>query len=291
MAQTIGRSEIRVGLIDGPIALAHAELAEARLIPLGDVPAGCDGASSSACRHGTFVAGMLCARRGGAAPAICPGCTFLICPIFRGSASASSKVLAERIIMAVDAGAKLINLSIGSQSISSSGDQILWQALDHAALTGAVIVAAVGNQGVIGSSAITRHPAVISVLGTDLRGRPLQRTNLGATSARRGVAAPGTGVTSISPDGGTVTLSGTSVAAPIVTGALALLWSKFPGISAVMLRDALVPRGRGRVIMPPMLDVRTAYAQLAALYTGGYPRWPTNLASRKRQIPRWWLPS
>jgi len=79
------------------------------------------------------------------------------------------------------------------------GDQVLQRALDYASARGTIAVAAAGNDGTIGSSAITGHPGVIPVAGC---------TSLGTR-----VGKP-------------LSLSGTSVAAPFVTGAIALIWPK-----------------------------------------------------------------
>ena len=60
--------------------------------------AACKNASSIACRHGTFVAGILCAKRGLSAPAICPGCTLLLRPIFMDeTATIIAKVLTKTL--------------------------------------------------------------------------------------------------------------------------------------------------------------------------------------------------
>ena len=91
------------------------------------------------------------------------------------------------------------------------------------------MVAAAGNQGTVGSSAITRHPWVIAVIGCDLEGRPTTESNLGSSIGRGGLAAPGQNITSLGTNGKPQTSGGTSVAAPFVTGAIALLWSEFPG--------------------------------------------------------------
>src|SRR5690242_11984671 len=81
--RTGGQPEIVVGLIDGPVFLAHPDLADQNIkeVP-GKLRGTCAHADSAACLHGTFVAGILCARRGSAAPATCPGCTVLIRPIY-----------------------------------------------------------------------------------------------------------------------------------------------------------------------------------------------------------------
>src|SRR5438067_1343694 len=83
MELTSGRSEIAIGLIDGPVATNQPDLASENIRELtGKLQESCPQAKSMACMHGTFVAGILCARRNSAAPAICPDCTLLVRPIF-----------------------------------------------------------------------------------------------------------------------------------------------------------------------------------------------------------------
>jgi subtilisin family serine protease len=127
----------------------------------GKTKGACSLADSLACTHGTFVAGILFARRGSAAPAICPGCTLLLRPIFPETAkgngnmpSATSEELVEAIIDSVDAGARVINLSSALIRPSAKGESKLEEALNHAARHGVITVAAAGNQGTVGSSAI-----------------------------------------------------------------------------------------------------------------------------------------
>jgi predicted cupin superfamily sugar epimerase len=80
MDLTAGRSDITVGLIDGPVAVSHSDLAGENIREIPGAAAACAQARSAACLHGTFVASILCARRGSAAPAICPACTLLVRP-------------------------------------------------------------------------------------------------------------------------------------------------------------------------------------------------------------------
>ncbi len=76
MARTAGRPEVKVGLIDGPVAGNHPDLAGAKIRQIPRISRGGEvQADGSASTHGTFVAGMLFARRGSVAPAICPDCT------------------------------------------------------------------------------------------------------------------------------------------------------------------------------------------------------------------------
>src|SRR5438445_8166952 len=83
MERTSGQPEMMVGLLDGPVATNHPDLASEHIreIP-GSIHGACTQAKSVACLHGTFVAGILCAKRSSNAPAICPNCTLLVRPIF-----------------------------------------------------------------------------------------------------------------------------------------------------------------------------------------------------------------
>jgi subtilisin family serine protease len=119
IALTTGRTEVTVGLIDGPVAIGHADLESKNIRELPAADGGsCAVSSSAACKHGTFVVGILVAKRGSAAPAICPGCTLLVRPIFRETNSGNGQVpsatpqeLASAIVETIDAGARILNLS------------------------------------------------------------------------------------------------------------------------------------------------------------------------------------
>jgi subtilisin family serine protease len=73
--------------------------------------------------------------------------------------------------------------------------------------------------------------------------------------------APGEGITSLGAEGESLTLGGTSVAAPFMTGTIALLWSMFPRASAAEVKSAVTSAyGRRRTtVVPPMLDAWAAY--------------------------------
>ena len=269
MKLTSGRPEVTVGLIDGPVAMDHPDLAgeNIREVP-GGLAGSCARASSAACMHGTFVAGMLSARKGSPAPAICPDCTLLVRPVFSeaatvngGMPSATPEELAAAIIDCVEAGARVINLSVALSQPLSKAQAELTEALDFAARRSALVVAAAGNQGTIGSSVITRHPWVVPVAACDLRGRPISQSNLGSSMGRRGLSAPGDGVTSLGAEGKPRSFGGTSAAAPFVTGAIALLWSRFPGATAAEVRLAVTQTyaARRTTVVPPLLDAWGAY--------------------------------
>jgi subtilisin family serine protease len=272
MEVTAGRAEVKIGLIDGPVALNHPDLEGSRVheIP-GNLNGSCARAGSVACTHGTFVAGMLCARRGAPAPAICPDCTLLVRPIFSEATSnglqipsATPEELATAIIDCVEAGAHILNLSLALAPLSAKGERKLDEALDHAANRSVIVVAAGGNQAAIGSSVITRHPWVVPVVACDCTGKPISYSNLGHSLGRRGLSAPGENVSSLGTDGKPITLGGTSVAAPFVTGAIALLLSEFPNAPAARVKLAVTyaREGRRNSVVPPVLDAWAAYQSM-----------------------------
>lgn len=276
MELSSGRAETTIALVDGPVATDHNDLrnTQIREIP-GRLRGTCSRANSAACMHGTFVSGILSARRGSPAPAIAPDCTLLVRPIFAETSlgnpdmpSATPDELAAAIIDCVRAGANVINLSAALIQASAKGERRLEEALDYSAKRGTVVVAAAGNQGSVGSSAITRHHWVIPVVACDPRGRPLGYSNFGNSIGRRGLSAPGDGIKSLGAAGASPTFGGTSAAAPFVTGAIALLMSIFPNATAAQLKIG-VTRGhqlRRAAIVPPLLDAWAAYQDLATTH-------------------------
>ena len=272
MTRTSGRPEISIGLIDGPVALDHPDLAaeNIREVP-GKIAAACADASDAACVHGTFIAGILVARRTSMAPAICPGCNLLVRPIFSQAPangeqmpSASAEELADAIIDVINAGARVINLSVALQGPSPGGGGNLQEALDFALRRGVIVVAAAGNQGTVGGSVITRYPWVIPVVAYDLRGRPMGISNLGASIGRCGLGAPGEAVTSLGITD-PLTMGGTSAATPFVTGAVALTWSDFPDATAAEVRSAVTQAAAPRrtTIVPPLLSAWASYQTMS----------------------------
>jgi subtilisin family serine protease len=272
MALSSGRPGIAIGLIDGPVAVGHSELA-GNIRDVSGVAAACSQATSAACLHGTFVAGVLSAKRGSAAPAVCPECTLIVRPVFAETAtgnldspSAEPEELAAAILECIEAGARAINLSLALMQSAQRARLALLQALDQAARRGVLVVAAAGNQGAVGGTIITAHPWVVPVGGCDLNGMPLNQSNLGRSIGRRGVLAPGEQVTSLGAEGKPLTLGGTSVATPFVTGAIALVWSLFPAASGAELRLAfLQAHAQTRAtVTPPLLNAWAVYQAMLA---------------------------
>jgi len=270
MALTTGASEIVVGMIDGPVAIDHPFLAKENVRVLSDdATQECARAGGTVCTHGTFVAGILAARRDCGAPAICPGCSLIVHPLFRNVTqdtqipSATAKEFVETISDLFDAGVHVINFS--GAILAAGGEPQITEALNQAAKRGVIVVAAAGNQGEMTSSVITRHPWVIPVTACNDLGLPISQSNFGASIGRLGLRAPGYKITSLATSEGWFTASGTSAAAPFVTGAIALLWSQFTQASAAEIKLAILQAStlRRKAIIPPLLNAWASYQTLA----------------------------
>jgi subtilisin family serine protease len=269
MAHTSGLPSVVVGVIDGRVAVDHPAFA-GRAVGEPDraVETRRCGRADVCCAHGTAVAGILVGDGG-----VAPRCTLLSRPLFtdhpadKGPATCLSGVrtgeLARALTEIVDAGAHIVNLSMAQPAPSGVRDQALEAALDHAADRGVILVVAAGNQGRMGASVLTDHPWVVPVTAYDRAGRPMPQSNLGASIGRHGVGAPGDRIPGPGPDGRPFVLSGTSAAAPFVTGAFALLRSAFPQATPAAVRHA-VTHGPGprRSVTPPLLDAWAAYRSL-----------------------------
>jgi thermitase len=173
--------------------------------------------------HGTHVAGIIGAatNNGLGIAGISWGARVMPVRVLDQYGSGWYSDIADGIVYAVDNGAKIINLSLGGAATS----QTLCEAAAYAHQKGALLVAATGNTG-----AAVLHPAacegVLAVAATD---RFDYRADFSNYGPQVDVAAPGVNIYSTWPwVDGYFTKSGTSMAAPHVSGVAALVWSRWP---------------------------------------------------------------
>jgi subtilisin family serine protease len=102
--------------------------------------------------------------------------------------NAKPEELAEAILDCICAGAHVLNISAAIAQPSSKTERAPEEALDEATKRGVIVVAAAGNQGTLGSSAVTSHRWVISVAAYDVAGKPLGQSNFFRRSPRAGRA-------------------------------------------------------------------------------------------------------
>lgn len=146
--------------------------------------------------------------------------------------------IAKGIVWAVDNGARVINLSLTRNSVSwpQSWDQAFLYAFEN----DVVIVAAVGNRldGTEQVSAPATIPGVIAVAGVDMNANA---SELSSTSGFTiGVTAPSENLVAAYPGGEYRLWSGTSGAAPIVSGLVALIRSLYPEMDAANVVNRVI---------------------------------------------------
>jgi cyanobactin maturation PatA/PatG family protease len=248
-AETTGDPRVVVAVLDGPVDRGHRSLAGARLEVIEAVAPSAPERGGPATRHGTAVASLIFGRHGADSPArgMAPGCRGLVVPIFGDAGARTGELfrpscspldLARAILMAVEGGASIINISAGQYGPAASAEPILAGAVARAIRRGVLVVAAAGNDGCECSQVPAALPGVLAVGAMDARGRPLESSNWGGSYRSAGLLAPGADLVAALAGGDHIVVAGTSFAAAIVSGAAALLWS-------LALRRGRVPRAAG----------------------------------------------
>lgn len=171
--------------------------------------------------HGTAVASLI-AGVDASAPGIAPAAQLISIRISDDSGQADSFAMAAGILAAVDAGADLINISMGTTVDNPLIAEAVTYAHDHDSL----IVASAGNSEQTDATYPAAYPSVISVGAVDARGEHLDFSNYGTSLS---LTAPGYGLSAAWPGDSYTRISGTSASAPIVTGAIAATMSSGAG--------------------------------------------------------------
>ena len=160
--------------------------------------------------HGTAVAGLIASGEP-FAPGIAPSSDVLAVRVLDGNGQGNTFQLAEGILAAVDAGADVINMSLGGYSNS----EVLRRAVDYAESRGVTLVAASGNDGL---GRVTYPAAFANVLG--VTAVDAEGTRAGFSNFGEGVdlAAPGYKLHALWGEEEFVFFDGTSAASAIVAG-------------------------------------------------------------------------
>ena len=196
-----------------------------------DVGAGSLPAADTTSGHGTGVA-ALAAGIAADAPGIAPAANVISIRVTAADGLSDIFTVAQGILAAVDAGAKVINISLGGYVTSN----VLLAAIDYAESKGALIVAAAGNDQATQLAWPAADARVISVGAVDAAGQQVAFSNSGPQLQ---ISAPGYGVQTAWLDNQRVYVDGTSAAAPLVTGAIAAVMSANPALTATQAWEIL----------------------------------------------------
>jgi len=211
---------IKVGVLDTGIALEHPDLRPA-ILEARDFTRS-PSAAYDAQGHGTHVSGIIAARRNAhGIVGVAPEAKILMAKVLNDEGSGTSQDILDGIRWAVEAGADILSMSLGS----SEPDEEIHQALLLAISKGIFVITAAGNEGpdldTVGYPA--GFPEMVAVGSIDRRKRLSQFSSRGR---QVDVVAPGDEITSCYPPRGYAVLSGTSMATPFVSGVVALALAK-----------------------------------------------------------------
>ncbi len=196
--------------------------------------------------HGTHVSGTIGAR-GGNGKGVAGVCwkVKIIDVKFLATAGGSTANAIKSIDYVTDLKTRH-NLNLVAINASWGGggySQGLKKSIERAGKADIVFVAAAGNNGANNDTdphypSSYDSPTIISVAAIGSGGLLASFSNYGVTTVDLG--APGVGISSTVPDGTYASYSGTSMATPHVTGAVALYASSHPGLKATELKAAIL---------------------------------------------------
>lgn len=168
--------------------------------------------------HGTAVASIISGNHD-SLTGVAPAADLISIPVTDASGNSNSFLLAQGITAAVENGAQVINVSMGSY-----GDSVIVQeAVSFAIEQGALIVASVGNEGFTQAAFPAGNEGVVSVGSIDATGAHLSFSN---TSDVLSISAPGYEVTAAWPGDQAISFTGTSASAPFVSATIAAIISQ-----------------------------------------------------------------
>ncbi len=207
-------------------------------------------------RHGTHVSGIIAADPNlGSVSGIAPQAKIAAGQFIgnEGDGSIGDAIMAMNAV--VNAGARILNLSWGGAPCVDN----LQATINDLSNSGILLVTAAGNESANSDYSPT-YPAAfmafnqLNVAATGLNDLLTSFSNRGYKTVH--VAAPGQGIYSTTPGNTITAMDGTSMAAPVVSGAAALLMSAVPEATAQQVKQSLMSS----------VDISGQYLQTA---TGG----------------------
>jgi len=260
---TQGNEKLVIAVIDGGFDLRHPEIKGKLYKPWNifsnssSIPF--EGEISI---HGTHVAATVAGKINNqvGVSGIAPGCRIMPIKVSDDQGSITNTSVIDGVLYAINNGAKVINISLGLyinpliNEMSAEDQQYLidnkfkqeeafWNELFSIALEEEVsVVLAAGNQNVlIGLDPMSRAQYPLKVSAIDRRGAKTNFSNWGNYSD---LSAPGSQIYNASAQNRFEFLDGTSMAAPIVSGGVALMHSHFPDLSFIEIKQILQATGK-----------------------------------------------
>jgi subtilisin family serine protease len=248
---------VKVAIVDTGIDYRHPDLRRNLLLKEQYDAINDDFDATDLHGHGTSVAGVVAAvtnNKAGIA-GVAPEAKLMSIRAFGALAGANPADVADGVMWAADHGAKVINLSLGSDiPINPSLQEV---AIPYAVAQGALVVAAAGNSSSPYCSTPAFNPAALCVGATDSLDR---LASFSSYALRLDVVAPGQGVYTTAFPTGYGSANGTSLASPVVAGVGALLMS----MGADNILASLILRASAKDLGLPGYDLTYGFGRVDA---------------------------
>jgi hypothetical protein len=223
---TLGRG-VLVAVLDGGASPDQTLGTRLRYLDIGY---GLTGLTSDGA-HGTAVASIVAGASPGAR-GVAPAADLLSIRVVGPDGTSDAFSVARGIHAAIEAGARVINISLGAYATAP----ILTEAVERALAADVAIVASSGNDQAARLAWPAAYPGVVSVGATDALGQQAIFSNSGQGLQ---LTAPGVGLSAAGLAGTRQSFSGTSASAPVVSGAIAAVLSRSPELTPLQAADLL----------------------------------------------------
>ena len=249
-----------VGIVDSGVEASHPDLAGKVALTadcVGRTVCLDGGGGTDSSGHGTLIAGVVAAGtdNGRGVAGVAPDARLVVAKVLGPAGVGQAHDINLGIRWVVDHGARVVNISVGDPSSFPSGGSALREGIQYAWSKGAVPVLAAGNYGGLTTENYGTLNALV-VGATDRTGgvatysSAIGNAKWGLVApGGAGVAGPDNNVISTAVGGGYASSAGTSMAAPHVSGAIALLLaqglSPSAAVSKLLATLDRVPCGAG----------------------------------------------
>ncbi len=228
-----GNPSVLIAIVDTGVDYTHSDLAGGRIrTDIDHDFSNSDDDAMDDHGHGTFVAGIAAGDTNNnlGIAGVCQGCQILPVKVLNSEGKGTAETVSQGIQYAANAGAKIINMSLGFAS-NCGCSQTVARTINYAFDRGSLLIAASGNDS---DKQRTSYPGSSPrVLGVGAYDHNAQEADFSNRDVYLDILAPGKDIYGLDLHNAYRTASGTSAATPHASGVAGLLWSARPGLSNI----------------------------------------------------------